>query len=188
MKRVPIVSPLSRKHIETIAVEVLRQFQPDCLKTPTPVDLEFLLEFVLPANGYYPDIVDLGPSIEGLTDPKSRTVCLSPDVYDDMGNGDGRARFTVAHEIGHVILHAHEIRETMVNRGKDGLARRSDIKPYEDPEWQANAFAGSLLMPESAVREIVSRNTRKAVSAVANILRVSRAAADIRLRNLQLEE
>jgi len=60
-------------------------------------------------------------------------------VYDKAAAGQGRARMTVLHECGHVLLHAN----LTPQHGRGGR----DLKAFENSEWQANQFAGELLMP-----------------------------------------
>jgi hypothetical protein len=60
---------------------------------------------------------------------------------------EGRKRFTIAHEIGHFILHAD----------KKLSCSSSDIEGWtedqENPERQADSFASELLLPSREVRE-----------------------------------
>jgi hypothetical protein len=183
--KVPVVRPLSRRKIELLAENFLSKVQPECLQVPTPFDVERCLDVVLPSSGYQPDLLELGPGVEGLTDPIHKLVRIPPQVYEKMVTGKGRARFTVTHEVGHVVLHAKQVREIMVNYGTDGLKRRSDIESYRDPEWQANAFAAAVLMPESAVRAILAEGG--GVGKIARTLKVSVMAAEIRLKNLGIK-
>lgn len=81
------------------------------------------------------------PFKEGETIPGTDTIRLRRDIYEAACNGDGRARFTVAHEIGHFMLHTPD--SIILCRMEEGQG----IKKYEDPEWQANVFASELLAP-----------------------------------------
>jgi Zn-dependent peptidase ImmA (M78 family) len=80
---------------------------------------------------------------EGLTDPAGEFIMLCEDVYHDACQGQGRARFTSAHELGHWMLHTNV-----------PFAR---IRPDEEPapfrrsEPQANQFAAELLMPRDFI-------------------------------------
>jgi Zn-dependent peptidase ImmA (M78 family)/predicted transcriptional regulator len=56
--------------------------------------------------------------------------------YFSGGPGD-RHRYTIAHELAHLVLH-------------------SNRRVIKDPEAEANAFAGALLLPEATAREIFS--------------------------------
>ena len=42
---------------------------------------------------------------EGHTCPNGEFIELREDVYEAAWSGDGRARFTAAHELGHYVLH-----------------------------------------------------------------------------------
>ena len=72
------------------------------------------------------------------TDLSNDVIRIRESVYLRARQGSPRDRFTVAHEIGHYVLH----------KGKVLLCRSDEkIKPYEHPEWQANTFAGEFLVP-----------------------------------------
>lgn len=105
-----------------------------------------------------------------------------------------RQRFTIAHELGHILL------------GHQGISyRTSDMKKYRDTikrmnEVAANKFAAELTMPKSLVVDVLfssikqmsySINQRfgdedisKIVRISANELGVSTRALDIRIKNL----
>ncbi|SIR06558.1 protein of unknown function [Rhizobium sp. RU35A] len=80
---------------------------------------------------------------EGLTDPNGEFIQIREDVYQDAIAGDGRARFTIAHEMGHFFLHTG-IPLARSTRG-DGVAI------YRKSEPQANQFAAELLMPRKLI-------------------------------------
>lgn len=75
----------------------------------------------------------------GETYPSKSIIRIREDVYIRAAYGKGRDRLTIAHEIGH--LFEHEDDAVSLCR----LAPGERLKPYEDPEWQANAFGGELL-------------------------------------------
>jgi Zn-dependent peptidase ImmA (M78 family)/transcriptional regulator with XRE-family HTH domain len=58
-------------------------------------------------------------------------------VFANEDPGD-RQRFTLAHELGHLLLHS---------------LRRATVMTNDDAEKEANWFAGALLLPEEAARE-----------------------------------
>lgn len=82
-----------------------------------------------------------------------------------------RQRFTVAHEIGHLLLHppGRRFRDRISSMGVD-LA-----------EIQANNFAASLLMPSWMISAAAPG---KSISALADIFGVSEQAMQIRLKAL----
>lgn len=80
------------------------------------------------------------------TDVSKGVVYIRESVYNGATLGNGRDRFTIAHEIGHYTLH---------NKINNYLHRTDDnIKLYEDPEWQANCFAAELLVPHNLIEEL----------------------------------
>ena len=71
------------------------------------------------------------------------------------GECAARSKFSMAHEIGHDVLHAHyNLRSTASN----GQAADIQIEPREEKrmEHQANHFASCLLMPSPVVRLLFS--------------------------------
>lgn len=91
---------------------------------------------------------------------------IRKDVYDALHAGDPRARFTIAHEFGHFVLH-------------DGIAlARSNArshKVYEDSEWQANCFAAELLAPKDQCKDLTEDE-------IMEKFKVSRQCAGFRLK------
>jgi Zn-dependent peptidase ImmA (M78 family) len=77
----------------------------------------------------------------GETFPDSKKIVLREDVYNGAVDGKGRDRFTIGHEIKHCLFDDSE--RVKLYRVEPNIK----IKPFYDPEWQANAFSGELLMP-----------------------------------------
>jgi Zn-dependent peptidase ImmA (M78 family) len=76
------------------------------------------------------------------------------DIYLDKDQPPARFRFSCAHEIGHYVLRSAELAE-----GKAFVDKRSDSGRGALDEVYANEFAGSLLMPEAALRAAVNERT-----------------------------
>lgn len=109
----------------------------------------------------------------GLTQPGGM-ILLREDVYEGACEGNGFHRFTVAHEIGHVIMHSEQI----------GFARafhNQNDKVYCNSEWQANEFAGSLLVPNTEVLELNPISVEK----LAVRYGVSNECAALRLKKIR---
>ncbi|MBW6416439.1 ImmA/IrrE family metallo-endopeptidase [Celeribacter sp. PS-C1] len=96
-----------------------------------------------------------------------------------------RQRFTMAHELGHYLLHAHLIGEGV----DDSVAYRSE--PFGEfynemisatEETEANQFAARLLMPKSKIIECVG--VGDSISELAKKFQVSKQAMNIRLQAL----
>lgn len=88
------------------------------------------------------------PDKEGETTPSQNIIRIREDVYEKTVQGDGRARFTILHEIGHLLMHDND-RVALCRKSKD-----APLKAYEDPEWQADVFAGELLIAEHLVKNM----------------------------------
>jgi len=88
----------------------------------------------------------LMPSQYALTTPSKRKMLIRDDTYDSARKGESRGRFTLAHEIGHLILHANTVPEF-------AFSQAPSYHHYnEDVEWQANEFAGWFLVsPEPSL-------------------------------------
>ncbi len=68
------------------------------------------------------------------------------------GKSRAHARFTVAHEIGHAILHGQELVEMAKCEDPHVLYIRGEIEPENEcPEWQADRFAEAILMSAESV-------------------------------------
>ena len=70
-----------------------------------------------------------------------------------------RQRFTIAHELGHFILHSHnDPKEVYVDHNTFPLFRDENSSTGASlVEQQANAFAAALLMPERLIAEEVKK-------------------------------
>ncbi|MFH1498888.1 MAG: ImmA/IrrE family metallo-endopeptidase [Verrucomicrobiota bacterium] len=97
-------------------------------------------------------------------------------IYLPPHTGHLRNRFTIAHELGHYVLHAKSGRNTL------SVARNLDA--YSRVEAEANAFAAALLMPENVVLEVVERDP--SIAAIAARCDVSMDAVAVRCRVLGL--
>ncbi|MEB3437923.1 ImmA/IrrE family metallo-endopeptidase [Pseudomonas sp. A2] len=87
-----------------------------------------------------------------------------------------RNRFTLAHELGHVLLgHVNE---------HNTQQRDTTFGNYNPIERAANTFAAELVMPEQRVRELFSGAT--SVQQMSEAFGVSNAAMSYRLKNLGL--
>lgn len=84
-----------------------------------------------------------------------------------------RQRFTVAHEIGHFLLHRHLIGDGLT----DDAMYRSGLSTLQ--EVQANKMAAEILMPFTLIEESVKRGFRS-LGDLATLFEVSKQAMAIR--------
>ncbi|WP_421416490.1 ImmA/IrrE family metallo-endopeptidase [Serratia plymuthica] len=102
----------------------------------------------------------------GLTFPQESRIILREDIYEGAVEGLGRDRMTVAHEIGHLLMH----KNIAFARAEPGV----QIRAFESSEWQAKCFSGELLVPMHHSRVLESMS----VEEIAKECGVSCQAAD----------
>lgn len=135
-------------------------------------------------------------------------ICKSADLDNDVsgllvyeaGNGKiaynrshpvVRQRFTIAHEIGHFILHAEKKRTSRLFVDK-WIAFRKEGQvtgAQEREEIEANAFAAALLMPADLLKQEIEKigaEDDDCVNQLARSFGVSTMAMSFRLINLGL--
>lgn len=97
--------------------------------------------------------------------------CLGRTIFYDDTKPRTRQRFSVAHEIGHIILHS-TVKATVFNR---------EISPNDNPqEAEANVFASRLLAPLCILHYMNISSAEE----VANLCDISMIAAEIRFKRL----
>jgi hypothetical protein len=102
-----------------------------------------------------------------VSGPGNFCISLSP-----LASGQ-RRRFTIAHEIGHYILHTRNGQIHPVTITRDGSDRL---------EWEANWFAAGFLMPAREFKKLAQQGWNDAE--LAHHFDVSMAAVEIRRRVL----
>lgn len=109
------------------------------------------IEKILPC--IMPDFVlEIVPDDE-LKDKYAETLPLQflirvrESTYNGACNGINRDRFTLAHELGHLLMHRQDISLAQ-------YCNKNQIAAYEDAEWQANIFAAEILAPSYLVKDL----------------------------------
>ena len=138
-------NPLSVKKIEEYANKVRREFSVDLNSHFT---IFHILENLHNDGSLTIQIMDNDDSIFEHEDelakysPIDNFIYIKEKVVEEYENHEYRANFTLAHEFFHYIQYqvlGFEFSEV------------EKCKTYEDPEWQANEFAGQLLIPTQYV-------------------------------------
>ncbi len=141
------VPRLSYQDLRGIADAFLRQHHP---AGTIPIPIEEVVEFrfgigITPLPGLHAD-----HEIDGFVSADLSEIFVDLFVFESR---PARYRFTLAHEIGHVVLHAEvlkEVRPRSVAEWKRFVANINE-KDREWLEWQAYAFAGLILVPTRAL-------------------------------------
>jgi Zn-dependent peptidase ImmA (M78 family) len=94
-------------------------------------------------------------------DEKSGAIVKRQGAFSIFVNANepaSRKRFTIAHEIGHKLLHMEQAPDSEFIDNQDNF--RSTEAPFDEGwtaerrrEWEANTFAAALLMNQDVVRE-----------------------------------
>lgn len=117
---------------------------------------------------------DFGRSdISGAYDKKNRSI------YIAQSDSYSRKAFTIAHELGHYVLHESKDVETLT---RAEALRLGEKKP--DIEQEADWFAASLLMPRKMLERFWAITYD--VDRMARLFRVSYSLMDYRLKHLGL--
>ncbi len=134
---------LSYDDLRGRAEEFLSEFHEE---RTLPVPIEEIVEF-----DFELEIIPL----EGIQDDLEVVAFLTSDLrrlYVDefvMRHRRHRYRFSLAHELGHFQLHQQLYEEARIQSVRDWEALQASISEddYAWLEWQANAFAGLVLVP-----------------------------------------
>jgi Zn-dependent peptidase ImmA (M78 family) len=157
-----------------------------------PVDLKAIAEY-------------LGLQIiedKQLEDDVSGMLVIKDDtgfIVVNRGHHENRKRFTIAHEIGHFILHKSKQKIFMEGSKKlfEGNNNNLQVFPRNKEasegiyrnEIEANAFAAELLMPKKEVCDRVYAKdflNESVIAELANNFNVSKKAMEHRLANLKI--
>jgi hypothetical protein len=76
------------------------------------------------------------------------TLHIDAETWSLAKIGEPFARFVIAHEIGHIVLHGHYEKAAFSNSA--ALRLKAFVKE-NSAEWQANTFADYFLLPTSIV-------------------------------------
>lgn len=132
---------------------------------------------------------DLGDGVSGALVIKDGNATIGINKTDSLL----RRRFTIAHELGHYVLHSSSTNKLFVDT--QVLFRTEDgSKGDRQKEREANAFAAALLMPEHILnQELTDARADKSLSSEEDIIwhlarkfKVSEIAMTFRLSNLGL--
>ena len=156
----------NNKDIESKSLDLLESYGRDRnIKAVPPVDPIDIIEHlgydvVYRNDGIYEDKNILG----GLNIDKKNV-----EVNEKANTHEGRENFTLAHEIGHILLHSERI--SLNNNEK--LCRTEagiDINTPDQLEWEADKFAAFLLMPTKNVQKAFNSVRNKPLNLKRNIL------------------
>jgi Zn-dependent peptidase ImmA (M78 family) len=134
-----------RRHAE----EFLDEFHEE---RTLPVPIEEIVEFdfelqVIPIDGILDDL-----EVDAFLTSDLERIYVDQFVMDHRPT---RFRFSLAHELGHFLLHRPLYEQSRIRSVKDWETLQASIsaEDYSWFEFQANAFAGLVLVPSPELRE-----------------------------------
>lgn len=149
-----------------------------------PIDVEFLVR----AQGA---LLTSAPNNDDTVSGFILRVPGSPAVIGVNANHPPvRRRFTLAHELGHLLLHAGT--ELHIDRFVMRMRDERTSEGTDEAEIEANRFAAEILMPEDFLRSDlnelgpVTADDEEAITWLAKRYGVSKQAMTIRLTSLKL--
>lgn len=105
-------------------------------------------------------------------------------VYINITDPAERKRFTIAHAIGHLLLHSTTLDkgETFIETSKQYILTPKHQKTSEKAEYEATKFALSFLMPEEEFTHTWEK--AKTIEEIAEQFNVSSSVAALRAHEL----
>ena len=163
--------------IERKIESILKQIQ---INSP-PINLDYILEhFGLKLEQY-----DFGERGSGVLYIKKGEGIIGINLNEK----NERKRFTIAHELGHFLLHKKNKDQLFV---EEYIYRDQDSESGEfKREREANAFAAALLMPKIFLKRMIKKNEldvthEDSIDFLAKKFQVSEIAMTYRVTNLKL--
>jgi hypothetical protein len=165
-----VVPPMSEALIARSAAALRKLVQLEGVRRFPVLQLYEMLWAIDPAARF--EVVEdhLMGDDDARTYPERALILLRQSVYDGAARGEGRARFTMCHELGHLCMHC--------GGSFSRIKPSAPPKIFQNSEWQADVFAAHLMMPSSLMRDYSDP-----MSVMADF-GVSYAAAETRLRKM----
>ncbi|ODS34252.1 MAG: hypothetical protein SCARUB_00626 [Candidatus Scalindua rubra] len=144
---IPIIS---YEGIRNSADNFLKQYHPS---RDIPIPIEEIIEFqmrkdIIPLIGLHQSF-----EVYGFTSSDLSSIYVDEFVYKSR---PGRYRFTLAHEVGHIVLHKEIYQKAKfqgIKEWKDFINSISDDK-HSWLEYQSYAFGGLVLVPHEHLEKL----------------------------------
>ena len=147
---------LSYEQIGEIANKVLAKYNYNAI---IPVPIEKLIDNDLRIN--IVPILDLTRTfdINAITSSNLKTIIVDEHLFQNL---EKQYRFTLAHELGHIILHRKIYEEIDIRSLDDwkNFINKVDEREYRYLEIQADNFAGLFLVPQKYLEYYFKRQLK----------------------------
>jgi hypothetical protein len=163
---------------------------------PEAVPIDEIIEFHFGLDIHWEPIdhFDTSGLVMAAIIPRDKRIVMNETCKELFEEKIGTMNFTMAHELGHWVLHVNDKENIQVtldfHETETFFCRSWSKKPPE--EYQADMFAGSLLMPKPMIQKVVSnlkaqgRVQMKQLYWLAPLFKVSISALIVRLKQLDL--
>ncbi len=153
----PVIPIYSYEDLRKKADAFLRKYHPS---GNIPIPIEEIVEFefdinIVPVLGLQREF-----EVEGFTSGDLKNIYVDEYVYTDRIT---RYRFTLAHEIGHIVLHRH-LYDRHKFKSTAGWKEFINSLTEEEHSWleyQGYAFAGLILVPREKLIKCAAEWTKK---------------------------
>ena len=132
---------------------------------PLPIDIETIIEYNLKYSLCFDNLNHLlgKQGVLGFLDSENKQIYVDSTLEEKKQ--EGRLRFTLAHEVAHLILHvplkkisqAKWFNQTVSTNNVKSIGEIIASPQAKDIEWQANYLGSRLLIP----RTLLKRETAK---------------------------
>ena len=140
---------MTRREIRLAAEKFLNEHAPN---RGLPVDIEAIADIKLgievrPLPGLYRAF-----GRNGILLSSGKVIAVDNDDYESYQT---RFRFTLAHEIGHIVLHEDYVEAVSLDDVAQAWKQYADLPPEDMAEMErdANIFAGFVLVPNRELRQ-----------------------------------
>lgn len=186
--------PQSAESLEKISMLFLVNHIPEHLQQPSVMNPQSLIRAIYLSNSYKLSLVDSFPfkNTEAQVNFVTNRLEITPAFNDKLEALDSRSLFTLAHETGHIILHAKYISGVLQTAARVFTFQDpKQIKTYENSEWQAEHTSGALLMPALTLLPIIDDCSSRGfgdeaiIQVIMDLYGTSYSAASSRLKNIR---
>ncbi|UCB57191.1 MAG: ImmA/IrrE family metallo-endopeptidase [Candidatus Omnitrophota bacterium] len=160
----------TKEQINSEAESFLKKYHPS---KAIPIPIEQIIDIQLQIDIIsIPGLKDasetLDHDIDAFISSDFRSISVDKYIYDKVAT---RYRFTLAHEIGHMILHEYLYAQFKFNKMDEFITTINEmpLKERGMVEWQADEFAGLILVP----REFLEEKFKKALTRAEEVLNTS---------------
>ncbi|NWF54371.1 MAG: ImmA/IrrE family metallo-endopeptidase [Syntrophaceae bacterium] len=135
-----------------------------------PVPVEEIVEFKLGVDIVPIPNLQKDFEIEGFTSSDLKAIYVDQFILSER---PARYRFTLAHEIGHIVLHKRIFKEIRISSVKSWKTFADLVDPqyYSALEFQGYAFGGLILVPPAELKRLMEKN----LPDIKNLIKISKS-------------